>query len=163
MNVSASTNNYQSINAYQQPKNHIQPVTPEQPIAPERPTTEYSPNDIYKASNGNAIADKDGNLYLTPQGELNIANAKQTKVDAQEAEEQAKKDANRGVAADYIGYQSKKSQVEIYLSVAANSKVDLNDGTATIIESLRETQKQNNAVEAYAQYQENQTGKAVLF
>jgi len=159
MNVSSSTNNYQNMNAYQQANNHIQPITPEQPIAPpEKPTTEYSPEDVYKASNGNAIADKDGNLSLTPQGELNVANKEQANADAAAAETQEKKDGTRENAVDYVAYQSKKSQVEIYLSVATDSNVDLDDGTATIIESLRETQKQNNAVQAYAQYQENQQG-----
>jgi len=163
MQVAAQTTNYQTLNAYQRPVTQEQPVHPVYPEKPTIPKPEYDANDVYRASNGNAIVDKDGNLVLTPEGELNVANAQQAKKDEESAQEQAKNDALRGEAVGYIGYQSKKSQVEIYLSVAANSKVDLNDGTATIIESLRETQKQNNAVEAYAQYQENQKGKAVLF
>ena len=164
MNISTSTNNYQSINAYQQPKNHIQPITPEQPISPTKPTTEYSPEDVYKASNGNVIANKDGELSLTPEGKLNISNRQDANANEEAAVNQAKRDNNRENAVDYVAYQSKKSQVEIYLSVSADSKVDLDDGTATIIESLRETQKQNNSVQAYAQYQENQKGgEAILF
>ena len=158
MNVSSSTNSYQNMNVYQQPKNHIQPITPEQPIVPEKPTTEYSPEDVYKASNGNAIADKEGNLSLTPQGELNVANAQQASADKDAAASQAKKDGTRETAVDYVAYQSKKSQVEIYLSVATDSNVEIGNDTKTIIESLRETQKQNNNVQAYAQYQENQQG-----
>ena len=141
MTVSSSTNHY------------IQPVKPEQPNSPQ---TQHAPEDVYKASNGNAISDKDGNLSLTPEGQLNVANKEQASADAQAADDQASKDATRENAVDYVAYQSKKSQVEIYLSVATDSKVDLDDGTATLIESLRETQKQNNTVQAYAQYQESQ-------
>jgi len=71
---------------------------------------------------------------------------------------QAQKDDVRGTVVDYAAYQSKKSQVEIYLSVATDSNVEIGNDTATILESLRETQKQNNTVQAYAQYQENQQG-----
>ena len=50
-----------------------------------------------------------------------------------------------------------QSQVEIYLAVATDGKVDIGDDqTPSIIESLRDVQKQNNAVEAYATYEENQ-------
>ena len=161
MNVSSSTNSYQNINAYQQQNTHAKPVEPEQPIAP---TTEYSASEVYKASNGNAIADKDGNLSLTPQGELNVSNAQQAKTDEAAAEVQAKKDDVRGTVVDYAAYQSKKSQVEIYLAVATDSKVEVgSDSTPSILENLRQTQKENNIVQAYAQYQENQQGAVVLF
>ena len=155
MQVSANTNNYQQLNTFQQ----VNKIQPEQPVAPEKPTTEYSANDVYKASNGNAIADKEGNLSLTPQGELNVANAQQAKADAAATETQAKKDDVRGNVVDYAAYQSKKSQVEIYLSVATDSKVEIGGSdaaTVSVLESLRQTQKENNIVQAYAQYQENQ-------
>ncbi len=151
MQISSQTNSYQTMNAYQQPNNTVQPVPPQE--------HKYNNDDIYNASNGNAIRSKDGEIGLTPQGELNVANAQQDKATQADAEAQAKTDAQRGVAVDYVGAQSKKSQVEIYLAVATDSKVSLgNDDTASIIESLRDVQKQNNAVEAYATYQENQKG-----
>ncbi|MEA1956408.1 MAG: hypothetical protein U9N02_07950 [Campylobacterota bacterium] len=76
--------------------------------------------------------------------------------EASEAEEQAKKDAQRGHATDYMAHKSKQSQVEIYLSIALNKDVDLGNGTPAILESLRDVQQQNNRVEAYATYAENQ-------
>ena len=158
MQVSSQTNNYQAMNAYQQEKKP--PVT--LPIEPNDP--KYSAKEIYEASGGNVISDKDGNLVLTPQGQTNLNNINDDKAQVQEAEDQAKEDNTRGAAVDYVAYQSQKSQVEIYLSVATNSKVDLDDGTSSIIESLRDVQKQNNAVEAYATYEENQKGgEAALY
>ncbi len=170
MNVSNMQNNYQILNAYQRP------VVPEKPIVEppsevkppvekppvERPTTEYSPGEVYKASDGNIIADRDGNLSLTPQGKLNVENAKQERADAAAAEVQEKRDNLRGFVVDYAAHQSKKTQVEIYLAVATqNSDIDINinHNSINILESLRETQKQNNIVQAYAQYQENQENK----
>ncbi|SFV63808.1 hypothetical protein MNB_SM-6-480 [hydrothermal vent metagenome] len=161
MNVSTSVNSYQNMNVYQQQRDAtILPIV--NPIAPppERPTTEYSPGEVYKASDGNAIADRDGNLYLTPQGKLNISKAKQAEAETAAAEAQAKKDAIRGTFVDYVGYQSKKSQVEIYLSVATDSDVEIGSDIKLTLESLRDIQKQNNTVQAYAQYQENQLGAA---
>lgn len=159
MNVSNVQNNYQTLNSYQRP------VVPEQPVEKppiEKPTTEYSPGEVYKASKGNIIADREGNLSLTPQGELNVANAKQARADAATAELQEKKDNLRGFVVDYAAYQSKKTQVEIYLAVATqNSDIDININhkSINVVESLRETQKQNNIVQAYTQYQENQENK----
>jgi len=143
MLVSNQTNNYQ--------------VT--LPVVPQEPT--YSNKEIYEASEGNLVRSNNGDIALTPQGETNIANAKDTKNSEIDAQTQATKDAQRGVAVDYIDAQSKKSQVEIYLSVATDDKVSLDNDTASVIESLRDVQKQNNAVEAYATYQ-NST-KAVLY
>ena len=59
--------------------------------------------------------------------------------------------------------ENAKAQAEIYLSVATGSQVDLDDGTATVVESLRKTQKENNIVQAYAQYQENQKNTNPIF
>ena len=150
MEISSQTNNYQTMSTYQQPTNTIQPVPPKEPA--------HSNNDIYEASQGNLIR-KDGEVGLTPQGELNVSNTKDANAAQESADAQAKQDTQRGVAVDYIGAQSKKSQVEIYLAVATDSQVSLgNNETASVIESLRDVQKQNNAVEAYATYQENQKG-----
>jgi len=143
----STTNNYQMLSTQQRPG--IQPV-------PQEPT--YSNKEVYEASQGNAIRNDEGEITLTPQGQTNLQSAKAENTAEAEAASQAQKDAQRATATDYLAHQSKKSQVEIYLSVATDSKVDLgSDGdTASIIESLRDVQKQNNAVEAYATYKENQ-------
>lgn len=72
---------------------------------------------------------------------------------------QEEKDQIRGAMVNQLEHQSKKTQVEIYLSVAAESKVEVG-GNETIdsLNTLRDVQKQNNAVAAYASYQENQNG-----
>ena len=153
MNVSTQINNYQAINAYQKPQDN--PVT--LPVEPNKPTTEYSPSDVYKASQGNAISNKDGEISLTPQGQNNVNNAQEAKANEAAAQTQEKKDDARAFVAGYAGAQSKKSQVEIYLAVASEGKVSLESSdTKSILESLRDVQKENNAVQAYATYQANQ-------
>jgi len=135
MELSSHSNNYQALNAYQKPKTE----------------------DVYEASNGNLISDKEGDLAITPQGQNNINNAVDAKKLEEETATQEKNDSLRATAVDYTAAQSKKSQVEIYLAVATDGEVDLNNNsTASILESLRDVQKQNNAVEAYATYKENQ-------
>jgi len=158
MEISSQTNNYQMMNVHQQPKQ--QPITT--PVEPTNP--KYTNGEIYDASQGNLIRDKDGKISLTPQGENNINNAKQDNADEVSVQAQAKTDAQRGVAVDYVGAQSKQSQVEIYLAVATDGKVEVGgNDTADILESLRDVQKQNNAVAAYATYQENQNPVAKQF
>ena len=152
MQVSSNTNNYQDLNAYQKPV--ILPM-------PQEPT--YSNKEIYEASDGNIIRGEDGKLGLTPQGETNVNNAKEEKATAAEAEVQAQKDATRGVAVDYLAASSKKSQAEIYLAVATDGSYDSDNKTADVISELREVQKQNNAVQAYATYQESQKNTQVNF
>ncbi len=150
MEVSSQTNNYQMMNQYQ---NKVEP-TPLPVVTPPN-----NNEDIYEASNGNLIQNKENEVVLTPQGQLNVSNSQSAKAEEADAAAQAEKDAKREMGADYIAHQSKKSQVEIYLSVATDDKVSLGDNdTASIIETLRDVQKQNNAVEAYATYQENQKG-----
>ena len=152
MEVSSQTNNYQALNSYQQRKEA--PVT--LPVEP-KPTTSASPEDVYKASNGNVIADQSGNVSLTAQGQLNVSNAQTAQETAKAEETQAQKDALRGVAVDYTAAQSKKSQIEIAMAVASeDSSASSTNDTASIIESLRDVQKQNNTVEAYATYKQNQ-------
>jgi len=150
MEVSSQTNNYQALNSYQQRKET--PVT----LPVEQPKTEASPEDVYKASNGNLISDKDGNISLTPEGQLNVSNAQSAQEEALAQETQSQKDALRGVAVDYTAAQSKKSQVEIALAVATDSSLSSSNDTAAVLESLRDVQKQNNTVEAYATYKQNQ-------
>jgi len=146
MKISANTNNYQALEASQKPV--TLPVEP-----PKEPT--YSNKEIYDASQGNLIRN-DGKLELTPQGQNNIANNQEDKANAEATQEQAKTDEQRANAVDYLAYQSKKSQVKIYLAVATDGKYEDNNSTPSVLESLRDVQKQNNSVQAYASYQENQ-------
>lgn len=144
MQVSSTTNQYQALQTQQNP------IT--LPVQPQDPT--YSNSEIYEASHGNIIRSEDGELALTPQGETNITNAQNDAVDT--AEVQAENDAARGVGVDYLSASSKRSQVEIYLAVATDGRSSSDNQTADIINELREVQKQNNAVQAYATYQEAQ-------
>ena len=151
MEVSSQTNSFQAMNMHQKP------ITT--PVEPKEPT--YGNGEIYEASQGNLIRNDD-EIVLTPQGQNSVANAQEDKTAEAEAQTQAKQDQRRENGADYIAHQSKQSQVEIYLSVATDSDVDLGNSTANVIETLRDVQKQNDAVEAYAKYQENQNGSEIL-
>jgi len=152
MEISSQINNYQALSSYQQKKE------PEVTLPVEPKDPKYTAGEIYEASNGNLISDKQGNISVTPQGQNNIDNAAQEKETQAAAAKQEQKDELRGVAVDYTAAQSKKSQVEIYLAVATDGEVEIggNNDTASIIESLRDVQKQNNTIEAYATYKENQ-------
>jgi len=156
MQVSSTINNYQSLQAQQKP------VTLPVEIQPQEPT--YSNKEIYEASQGNVIRGEDGKLTLTPQGETNVANAKEdVKTDLAE-NVQEKKDAQRGVVVDYLDASSKKSQVEIYLAVATDGKASEDNAAIDVIRELRDVQKQNNTIQAYAAYQEAQkNGIPALF
>jgi len=154
MQVSNNTNNYQALNTQQK---HVTI-----PVMPEKDST-YNNKEIYEGSQGNLIRSNDG-IVLTPQGQNNIDNKKTENATEAAVAEQAKKDQQRENGVDYLAHKSMQSQVEIYLAVATDSNVDIgNDKTPSIIESLRDVQKQNDAVEAYATYAENQKGgKAAL-
>lgn len=160
MEVSNQANQFQMMNQYQmqttqKTENSIQPV-------PNPNDPKISNEDLYAASNGNAIKTEEG-VSLTPQGELNVSNNQDANVAQSETDLQATRDDQRATATDYLGMQSKKSQVEIYLAVANEGEAQVDDSTPSIIESLRDVQKQNNAVNAYATYQENQQGGSVLY
>ena len=141
MQVSNQMNPYASMNMYQQPVEQrggvvIQPIIPEVDPTPE----------------------------LSPEDQLKQDREKQAQLDAHAAERQAKKDAQRESAVSFIAHESKQTQAEIYLSVMADSKVNLgNDDLVGTIEVLRDVQKQNNTVAAYATYAENQTGGKSIF
>jgi len=152
MQVSSHTNNYQAL----QTKQH--PVTLPMPEAPK-----YSNGEIYEASNGNVIRGEDGKLTLTPQGETNLNNAREDAATSKAQEAQEKRDQTRGHAVDYLAASSKQSQVEIYLAVATDGSYSSDNKTADVISELRDVQKQNNAVEAYATYKESQNAKPALF
>ena len=71
-------------------------------------------------------------------------------------EEQAEKDAQRQLFVAALGHKSKMTQAEIYLSVALEEDVSLSNNNELMLESLKKTQDQNRAVQAYAAYQEEQ-------
>ena len=146
MEISTQTSSFQALSSNQKP------ITT--PVEPPKVTT-YSNEEVYEASQGNAIRN-DGELTLTPQGETNRANSQADQAATVQAETQAQKDAKRENGADYLSHQSNKSQAEIYLAVATDDSYDNTNSTATVIETLRDVQKQNNAVQAYAVKQENQ-------
>ena len=151
MQVSGDTNNYQALNAQQQAI--IQPI-------PKEP--KYSDKEVYEGSNGNLNRGKDG-ISLTPQAETNISNNQAEKETQASQENQAQKDAQRGVAVDYVAKSSKQSQVEIYLATATDDVSSSSNETADVINTLRDVQKQNNAVAAYATYQESQNSTKPAF
>jgi len=66
------------------------------------------------------------------------------------------KDELRKTAVNYLDNQSKKSQAEIYLSVATDEDTSNQNSTTQAINSFRDVQKQNEVVEAYATYKEEQ-------
>ena len=150
MQVSSNTNQYQSLQAQQQPI-----TLPVQPTEPK-----YTDKEIYEASQGNISRGKDGSLGLTPQGETNINNAKDAKSEEVAEQAQTGKDETRASATNLLAASSKKSQVEIYLAVATEGKSSSDNQTADVISNLRDVQKQNNAVQAYATYQEEQKNGA---
>jgi hypothetical protein len=150
MNITSNMNTYQNLNIYQREQTDF--VTT--PVEPKEPT--YTNKEIYEASDGNLIRNKEDELVLTPQGKINLDNTLDEKQQEQIQKEQDQKDVLRAAGTDYLAMQSKKSQVEIYLAVATDGEVSLDDDkTPSIIESLRDVQKQNNAVEAYATYAQN--------
>ena len=151
MEVSAQKNSLQTMNIHQKPITN--PVEPKEPV--------YGNKEIYEASQGNLIRN-DAELVLTPQGQNNISNVKADNAAEAEVQTQAKQDQMRETGVDYVAQQSKQSQIEIYLSVATDSDVSVGNDTSSVIESLRDVQKQNQAVEAYATYQENQNGSNLI-
>lgn len=134
MQVSSSTNQSQALQTQQK----------------------YTNEEVYKASNGNVARDKDDKLILTPQGQTNLNNAKNDATTQAQAETQANRDSARESATNFLAASSKKSQVEIYLAVATDGTSSSNNKTADVISELRDVQKQNNAVQAYATYLEAQ-------
>lgn len=152
MEISNQTNNFQALNTHQKP------ITT--PVEPQKPT--YSNEEIYEASQGNLIRN-DGEIVLTPQGQNNVSNTQDANAAQEQAQVQEQTDAQRGVAVDYLSAQSKQSQVEIYLAVATDGESSSDNSTASVIESLRDVQKQNNTVQAFATYQENQNSPVDTF
>ena len=63
-------------------------------------------------------------------------------------------DLERQVLVASVGHQSKQTQREIYLAVALAQDVNLQKDNQYMLDSLQKTQEQNNAVKAYAAYNE---------
>ena len=148
-----ATNNYTMLNNYQNPS--ILPIK----------LPDYSNKEIYEASNGNIIRGENGQLKITPQGQTNINNAKEDATQEAKAQKEQEAAATREFVTGVVGAQSKKTQTEIYLAVATDGKYDPNDGISAgdIIQSLRDVQKQNNFVQAYAAYAQSQQEKPTLY
>jgi len=91
---------------------------------------------------------------LSPQEE---AQAREEKVDntiSLNEELQAQADEQRQLLVASVAHQSKQTQAEIYLAVALEEDVNLSTKNSMMLESLHQTQEQNNAVKAYAAYQD---------
>jgi hypothetical protein len=73
----------------------------------------------------------------------------------QDAKEQEQRDALREYAVASIGVNSKKTQFEIYMTGMLDEEVDITNDMK-FLDSLREVQKQNEAVRGYAVYKELQ-------
>ena len=155
MQVSNTTDQYQALQTQQQ-----KPVTTS--VEPKDPT--YSNKEVYEASQGNLVRGNEG-VELTPQGQNKIDNKEAANTAEQAAATQTLQDEQRGTATDYLAHKSKQSQVEIYLAVATDGKSEAKDSTtADVVSELRNVQKQNNAVAAYATYQGNQAqGNPALY
>ncbi len=93
---------------------------------------------------------------LSPEDQLKVQKHIDKTKEAEVAQEQAKKDSQRALVTGYAGLESKKSQVEIYLAVATEDKVTLENNTLNSLDTLRDVQEQNQTIQAYATYQENQ-------
>ena len=134
MQVTSQINSYQDLNIQQKP------VT----IKPDQQEEKR-------------LSDTD----ISTEKRLEIENRVDDKKIAVTDKSQEEKDQLRGVMVDRLEHQSKKTQVEIYLSVATDSNVKLGESsTKDSLNILRDVQKQNNEVVAHATYQENQKESA---
>ncbi|WP_300364585.1 hypothetical protein [Hydrogenimonas sp.] len=93
---------------------------------------------------------------LSPENRLKLQDRIAEKIDDVKTGLQEQRDALRELTVGYIGTQSKKTQWEIYMSVTTEADMD-SDAPSGIefYQTLRDIQKQNNVVKAYAAYQEN--------
>lgn len=60
-------------------------------------------------------------------------------------------DVLRSLAVAYAGYQSKITQLEIYIQGSTGSEVDLDSSTEGLLKGFQTTKKQQDAMSAYAQ------------
>jgi len=94
---------------------------------------------------------------LSPEKQLELQDRITQEIDDIKQGVTDQKDANREFFTNAMRVDSAKSQVEIYMSVATDSDVDIgmsSDATVNVLKELRETQKQNNIVQAYATYKD---------
>ncbi|RLA72806.1 MAG: hypothetical protein DRG78_23370 [Epsilonproteobacteria bacterium] len=132
MQVSSQMNNYQDLNT----NNKLVTIQP----VPEE-------------------GKKNPDIEVSPEKRLDVENSIDDKQTQAAVESQEKRDQQRGVLVDHVERQSKKTQVEIYLAVATDSKVEIGgNDTIDSINTLRDIQKQNNAVAGHETYKANQNG-----
>jgi len=142
MNIVNNTSNpYQDITAYQR-KDILPVIKPENPIYPEKPIN--------------------AKLELSPEDELKMQHAKEEAARKAEEEKEEKIAKLKALMAQYTKEQSIKSQIEIYLSVATDSDVDMGNDS-NILDILRDIQDQNNSMHGYETYQELQENKEDFF
>jgi len=94
---------------------------------------------------------------LSPEKQLELKDTIAQKIDDIKENVTEQKDANREFFTGALKLNSAKSQVEIYMSVSTDNDVDVgmsSDATVNVLKELRETQKQNNIVQAYATYKD---------
>jgi len=132
MDVQNNLNNYQTLGMYERkitlPENPtIQPVP-----KPETPQPE-----------------------LTPEQKLDVKYAVSDTINEYQDKKQQQKDNLRAFTMDYVGVQSKKTQAQIYLSVALDENVDLTQDIK-MYDSLQDIKKQNDTIKGYALYKELQ-------
>ena len=152
--MQVGTNDYAALSTnYQKPS--ILPIA----------LPDYTDKEIYEGSGGNIVRGDDGKLHFTPQAETNYNNAKEDAAKEAQAKKEQEQAATRDFVTDYMGAKSKKTQAEIYLAVATDGKYDPDSGFSTgdLIKTLRDVQKQNNLVQAYAEYAQNQKEKPELY
>ncbi|MFT5660134.1 MAG: hypothetical protein ACI9TV_000774 [Sulfurimonas sp.] len=155
MEVSSNLNSFQNLQQFQKKLDTAPNPVGTQPVKDEESVV--GDKLLYEGSDANLVRNQEGDIALTPQAKTTLSSEQETSATQVQEETQAQQDAKRENGVDYIGAQSKKSQVEIYLAVATDNKVEFSDDkTPSIIESLRDVQRQNNTVAAYATYQENQ-------
>jgi len=104
-----------------------------------------------------------GEVALSSEKQNTISNAKDEKSAQDAVQTQEQNNTQASVAVDYLGAKAEQSQTEIYLAVATQSEESSKSSTASAVESLRNVQKQNNELEAYVAYKENQNNPVESF
>jgi len=130
----AGTNPYAQMMVYQRPS--IQPI--ENPM--DKPVTipEFQKPE------------------LSPEQQLNLQDKVAEKTGEIRDNVEDQRDRLRQVTVGYAAIDSKKSQFEIYMNGMTGGDLESdNDNAFQFYDRLREIQKQNNTIRAYAAYQEN--------
>jgi hypothetical protein len=141
MEVNSSNNPYLQIAAYQRPM--LQEESPSiQPIPKPEDGPSILPIPQEEKPQKPLLSDEQKDALLEYKAQ-------------EDAKEQEQRDALRQYAIASIGIDSKKTQFKIYMTGMLDEEVDITNDF-TFLESLREIQKQNEAVRGYAVYKELQ-------